>query len=430
MAGGLGIVGVAGYGFLGLTGHALPVADTAAVASLYLLVNIIGPGLFVALEQETSRATSATTARGGELRPIVRNAVLHALLMLALVLVVLLAISPVLTAKALSGQWGLFAAVVLSVVTSAAVYLVRGLLGGRQRFTGYAATLGVEGLARLLPSVALALSGSANGVLYALFFAAGSAFGALAGLPALRSSAAPAAPAAPVDPLAPAAHEAEVPTTFAAMGRALVLLVLGTLLMQLVANLAPIVVTSRMTWDKATAAAFAAAFVLVRVPLFLFAPVQAMLLPSITRAAAAGDTATVWRRLRVVLLAVAAIGVPGALLSLLLGPWVVRVFFDAEVDLPGLVVGLLGVSTIALMVAQVLQPGLVALDQHRFVTAAWVLGSVVLVGLLFLPGDPLRAAVLAQLVASAVVVATMSVGLLRRLRGRVASAPVPAGAPG
>ncbi|PWW62093.1 hypothetical protein [Actinokineospora spheciospongiae] len=421
MAAGLGVVGVAGYGFIGLTGHTLPAADAAALASLYLLVNIIGPGLFVALEQETSRATSARLAVGGELRPVVRHALLHGLIMLVAVLALLGAISPVLTARALGGQWGLFAAVVLSVVTSAGVYLVRGLLGGRQRFHGYAATLGVEGVARLLPCAVIAVSGP-DGVLYALAFAAGSGFGALAGLPGLRARTV-------VDVHLPGEGGEPEASTFGSMGRGLLLLVVGTLLMQLVANLAPIVVTSRLVSDPTTAQAFASAFVLVRVPLFLFAPVQAMLLPGITRAATTGDTATVWARLRLVLLAVAGIGVPAAVLSFTVGPLAARVFFGAEVDLAGAVVGLLGVGTIALMVAQVLQPGLVAFGRHRYVTAAWVLGAVVLVGLLFLPGDPLRAAIAAQLAASVAVVAVMAVGLFRAIRGGTRATPpaVPVG---
>ncbi|MGH3881335.1 MAG: hypothetical protein ACRDSK_30290, partial [Actinophytocola sp.] len=64
MGAGLAFVGAAGYAFVALTGHTLPPADAAAAASLYLMVNIVGPGLFSALEQETSRAVSAELAAG------------------------------------------------------------------------------------------------------------------------------------------------------------------------------------------------------------------------------------------------------------------------------------------------------------------------------------------------------------------------------
>ncbi len=402
MGAGLAVVGAAGYGFVALAGHTLPAQEVAAVSSLYLLVNIIGPGLFVALEQETSRATAARLVTGGDLRPVVRTAVLHALVMLAGALALLAAISPVLTGRALAGEWGLFAAVILSVITSAAVYLVRGLLGGRQQFVGYAATLGVEGVARLLPCAVIAVSGAPDGVFYALAFAAGSGFGALVGLLGLRE---------PRSPLTETAPEAVEQT-----GRTLSLLVAGTLLAQLVANLAPIVVTSRLTADPVTAAAFAAAFVLVRIPLFLFAPVQAMLLPALTRAATRRDRAAAWATLRLILLVVACIGAVGALASFTVGPLAVRVLFGAETTLSHAVVGFLGIGTIGLMTAQVLQPGLVAFGRHKYVTLAWVAGSAVLVGLLFLPGDPLLAAVIGQLAGSAAVVGVMAAALFRALR--------------
>ncbi|MPZ83032.1 MAG: hypothetical protein GEV28_22620 [Actinophytocola sp.] len=424
MGGGLALVGAAGYGFVALAGHTLPPADAAAVASLYLLVNIIGPGLFSALEQETSRSVSAELVAGRGVGPVARNAWLLAAGMLAAVLVVLAAISPILTNDALGGEWGLFVAVLISVATSAAVYVVRGVLGGQQRFTGYGATLGLEGVARILPCVVIAVSGIPNAVGFAIVFALGSGFGALAGLPWLRGPA-----GKPVDvegDLAPAG-------TVGRMARRLSFLVGGTVLMLVVMNVAPIVVTPRLAEDAGTAAAFASAFVLARIPLFLFTPVQAMLLPSLTRAATVGDYAAVRAKLRLILLAVAAIGLPGALASFVIGPWAVQVLFGAEVRLSGTVVGLLGVSTVGLMVSQVLQPGLVALGRHKLVTLSWVSGTVVLVALLALPGDPVRAGVAAQLAGSALVVTVMLTALYRALRTRpamVAESPSAAGVSG
>jgi O-antigen/teichoic acid export membrane protein len=421
MGGGLALVGAAGYGFVALAGHTLAPADAAALASLYLMVNIIGPGVFSALEQETSRSVSAEAAAGRGIGSVGRHAWLLAAGMLAVLLVVLLAVSPILTGSAFAGQWGLFLAVLLSVVTSAAVYVVRGLLGGTQRFTGYSATLAAEGLARILPCLAIAVAGMPNSTGYALIFAAGSGFGAVAGLFWLGRRPTEAPTEAPTGD-APR-HE---PATVTKMARSLSLLVGGTLLMLVVMNVAPIVITSRLTDDAVTAAAFASAFVLARIPLFLFAPVQAMLLPSLTRAAATADFAAVRAKLRLILMAVLAIGLPGVLASFTIGPWAVQVLFGAEVRLSGTVVGLLGVSTVGLMVALVLQPGLIALGAHKSVTTAWLAGTVVLVALLALPGDPIRAGVLAQLAGAALVVAIMLRTLSTALRGG-ADAATPAG---
>jgi O-antigen/teichoic acid export membrane protein len=416
MGGGLLVVGIAGYGFIALTGRTLSTSDAAAVSSLYLMINIIGPGVFVALEQETSRSVSATLAAGGQAAPIARRAAALAGLMLVGLLVVLAAISPVLVDRALGGRWSLFAAVLLGTVTSAMVYLARGVLGGSRRFAGYSATLAFEGAARLLPCVAVAVSGAPDATVYALLFAAGSAIGAVAGTPWLRG----------LDK-AVVTDSVEPVGSLGRMASATLVLAGSTLLSQLVANLAPIVVSSRLAGDTATAAAFTSAFILVRIPFFLFAPVQAMLLPTLTAAATTGRFGDFRRALRLILTAIAAVGIPGAIASLLIGPPAVQVLFGAHVRLSGPLLGLLGIGTIALMVAQVLQPALVALGRHRAVTTSWLLGSVVLTGLLFLPGNPVHAAAAAQLIGSAVVVAGMAWAVASELRARSTPArePVP-----
>ena len=424
MGGGLLVVGIAGYGFVALSGQTLSAADSSVVSSLYLMLNIIGPGVFVALEQETSRSISSELARGGRAGPVARRAANLALVLLVGLLVVLAAISPVLVSRALGGHWSLFAAVLLGTATSMMVYLARGILGGTRRFVGYSATLALEGAARLLPSVVVALSGAPNATAYGLLFATGSAFGALAGTPWLRrlDRAGVDAPVGiggqpgGLDLLpgpAPATED-----TLVRMGVATLVLAGSTLLSQVVANVAPIVVAARLVADPATAAAFTSAFILVRIPFFLFAPVQAMLLPTLTAAVTKGRFDVFRRTLRLILTAIALVGIPGALLSLFVGPWAVQVLFGAHVRLSGPMLGVLGVGTIGLMIAQVLQPALVALGRHRSVTMAWLLGSVVLVGLLFLPGDPIHAAVLAQLLGSVFVVGGMARALSAYLRSR------------
>jgi O-antigen/teichoic acid export membrane protein len=418
MGGGLLVVGIAGYGFIALSGRTLSTADAAAVSSLYLMINIIGPGVFVALEQETSRSVSAALAKGGNAAPVARRALTLAVALLAALLVVLMAVSPILVSRALGGRWSLFAAVLLGTATSAMVYLARGVLGGTRRFAGYSMTLALEGAARLLPAIAVSVSGVRDAAAYGLLFAAGSAFGALAGTPWLRGldKATATGPVLDQDLLEP-----EAPGSLSRMASATIVLAGSTLLSQFVANVAPIVVNARLVADTATAAAFTSAFILVRIPFFLFAPVQAMLLPTLTAAATTGKLSVFRRTLRLILTAIAAVGVPGAVASLLIGPWAVQVLFGAHVRLSGPMLGLLGVGTIGLMVAQVLQPALVALGRHRSVTTSWLVGSVVLTGLLFLPGNPVHAAVIAQLAGSAIVVAGMARAVVGELQVRTAA---------
>ena len=64
VGGGLFVLGVSAYVVLGLAGHTLPPGEYAAVASLYLLAAITGPGVFTAVEQETNREVSSRRAAG------------------------------------------------------------------------------------------------------------------------------------------------------------------------------------------------------------------------------------------------------------------------------------------------------------------------------------------------------------------------------
>ncbi|APU12231.1 hypothetical protein UA75_00660 [Actinoalloteichus sp. GBA129-24] len=521
---GLVIVGIAGFGFLAIVGNTMPPAQTVALQSLYMMVSIIGPGLFVSLEQETNRVVSSGLATGVDPRSGIRRIGLLGLALAGLTVVVLLAASPLLIDRLLGGNPMLLVLTLLSVAMSAAMFLTRGLLGASQQFTGYSASLAAEGLSRLIGCVVIVLLGLSTESLFGLAFVAGGGFAALVALPWLRrefsryprAGAAPTAP--PADPEAEAGQHlasaavaagspppavepsttessasgaqaagtrpqsgltvgvpgAEVPADTAAevtadltredqipaptasadeathagtsrqsvdhatavaevvaghtvgrIAKGLVFLGVATLLAQLVANLAPLVVNGRLVEDRATATAFGFAFVLTRIPLLLFSPIQAMLLPVLTKAAVHGEYDVVRKRVGIILIAVGVVGLPGAVFSALVGPWLVVTFFGAQTLPSAGVMGLLGLSTVLLMLAQILQPALVAMGMHQTVSLAWVLGTLLLIGLLALPGDPITAAVIAQLAGPLVVVLLTGVGLARRLRSHHRPRPLP-----
>jgi O-antigen/teichoic acid export membrane protein len=400
LAAGLGVLGAAGYAFVAVVGHVFEgPADAGALnalISLYMLVNIIGPGVFAALEQETSRAVSTAAARGEPLRPVARRAGVLALWSFGALVVSVLVAWPLVLGRVLEWRIGLLAALLVAIAGSGAVYWARGLLGGQQRFAPYARTLYVEGAVRLLPC--LVLLGFALEVpsAYGLAFAVGSAVAAVSVATALRLP--PAAPAHPDG-----------------MGRSLLYLMGAIGLSQLLANLAPVVVTYRSPGDLVAAAVFGSTFVLARVPLFLFAPVQAVLLPHVTRAAALGRYAELSRRLWQVLALVAGLGVLGVAGCVWLGPWAAEWLFNTAYRPPVATLALLGSATLVMMLALVVQPTLVALGRQRTVTIGWIAGSVVFLVLLLTGSEPIQAALLAQLVGPLVVLGVLLVGALRAL---------------
>jgi O-antigen/teichoic acid export membrane protein len=406
LAVGLGVLGAAGYAFVAVVGHVFHgPADAGALnalISLYMLVNIIGPGVFAALEQETSRAVSAAAARGEPLRPVARRAGVLALWSFAALVAVVLIAWPLVLGRVLEWRPGLLVALLVAIAGSGAVYWARGLLGGQQRFPAYARTLYVEGAVRLLPCLALLALALEEPAAYGFAFAAGSAVAALSVLPALRLPAADAVPAPD------------------GMGRSLLYLAGAIALSQLLANLAPVVVTYRSPDDLVAAAVFGSTFVLARVPLFLFAPVQAVLLPHVTRAAAMGRHDELRRRLGQVLALVAGLGALGVAGCVWLGPWAAEQLFNTAYRPSVSTLALLGAATLVMMLALVVQPTLVALARQRTVTIGWIAGSLVFLVVLVVGPEPIAAALLAQLVGPFVVLAVLLVGVLRALRAPAA----------
>jgi O-antigen/teichoic acid export membrane protein len=415
MAVGLGLVGLAGYAFVAIVGRVFGRSgdpnDLTALTSVYLLTNIVGPGLYVALEQEVSRSVSHRSAMGRSVYPAAIRGALLGVAMSVIAALVLVALWVPALSRVLNDRVGLLAAVVLAVAGAGMAYWTRGVLSGQQRFVAYAGTLHLEGGTRLLGMALLLGCAVQAPEAYGFVFAAGAGLAGLAMLPTLRLGARP--------------ETTEPPDR---MGRSLAFLVTSTLLMQLIANLGPVVVAYRLPTDAVAAGAFAATFVLARIPLFLFAPVQAMLLPALTRALVADDRAAFRRRVRQTTVIIAVFTSAGALLGGTIGPWAVGTLLGLASPPGPLVLVLLAVATGLLMVCQMLQPALVAAGRQRRVATAWVAGAVVFTGLLFAPVPPIQAALIAQLAGPAVTVALAGAALL--VEARTTHPPTSAAEPG
>src|SRR5215469_2135226 len=86
MAAGMVVFAGSGYAFVVLAGRALPKDQATLATSVYFLVNVIGPGVFFALEQVASRTTAAGLATGVELGAVARRAYRSGLKLLAAVM--------------------------------------------------------------------------------------------------------------------------------------------------------------------------------------------------------------------------------------------------------------------------------------------------------------------------------------------------------
>jgi O-antigen/teichoic acid export membrane protein len=423
MLAGTVLVGLSGYVFFAVIGHdRFEPATAAALAATYLLSNILGPGVFIAAEQESSRVVSSgrastppagtgdsTPAAAGT--PIDRTTVRRLALICAglgvLTLLVLGIVSPVLLANVLDGDMGLLLALMLAVIGSAAVYYIRGLAGGQQRFHRYAATTGIDGGARIVGCVTLAAAGTTNPVAYALALCAGPAVAAVC----------TARGAVTTKPAHPAITEVAAPT-ITALSRGVAYLLVASFVSLAMANLAPVIVTGLTDADPAAATGFAAAVVLTRVPLLLMGPIQALLLPRLTLAADTGRLRDFRRDTGLGLAVIGVLAVVSVAVVAVLGRWALDLLVGAAGDASSTaVLILLTVSAMLQMAVQFLQPALIALRLHRMLVVAWLCGGAVFALSFLLPIDPIDRGVLAQL-AGPVVTMVIEVAALGTAVGR------------
>jgi O-antigen/teichoic acid export membrane protein len=397
---GVALIALSAYAVLAMAGHVLAPAQYAAVASLYLLMSVLGPGIFVAVEQQATHEVSARIATGAGWGPALRSGALASARLAGAVTLIVVALSPLLVPRVFGGSWLLLGGAVLAVWGAAASYPLRGVYAGQRRFGWYGSCMAIEGVGRAGAAAGLVGFGVTGGGWYGLVFGFGLVLSAALTVWGPRSGG--PGPELPVGGL------------FNKIG----VLACGCGLTLVIANLGPVVLTFRLgsadpttnaadPTNAALAASFVSLFVLARIPVLLVTPVQAMLLTRLTEAAQRGAFDE-WRRIvRLSLIGVAVLGVPGVVGGALFGPWAAEVFFHSPLRQSWAVGGLLAVGTVGMVTAQVLQPALVALGRNRSASTAWGIGTAVFAALLALPGLPLVGCVAAQVAAPGVVTASM-----------------------
>ncbi len=408
------MIGLSGFVFLSVIGHGrFNAVTSAALSSTYLLVNILGPGVFAAIEQETSRTVSHTIAIGAEPRAGIRRMLAISAALSLLTLLVLAALASVLLPQVLDDNIGLLIAIGFSVFGSALIFLVRGIFGGQSRFGHYAWSLMIDGGVRLAGCTLLAVLGNTSPSTYAVVLSAGPMVASLVMFlirPGRRESLSTAVGSTKSD-VSPA-------PSWSHLTRGVLGLLISSVLWMSMSNLAPVIVTASMPAAPELAAGFTVALVLTRISLLMMAPIQALFLPRLSRAVATLDTDGFRRDLLNGLMLVLVLGAAAISGFAGLGPLAIRVLFGEASDTNGRgVLALLAVSSVILMLVLMLQPALVALRQSGRMVAGWVTGTAVFIGcFILLPMRPLDAAIFAQLAGPATTLIVHIFGLTTGLR--------------
>jgi len=371
------------YILLAIAARHLDPAGFASVSAYYLLINTVGRGLFAAVELETTRAVAAGTHG---MRAALRQT--GVLLVGALVLLGL-------AAPLLTGGVTTVALLAVGAVTMAAAYLVRGPLAGRQRYGRYAATFWIEAGVGLAAAVVLTvIDEHATAAWIAVLALAPGVAPLVLWAPRLRLQ-----ECHPPDVRLPEGHP---PATAAAHDAAPLGPVLWSAALLLagqgVWNLAPVLVTGRLTDAATLAAGFTTVAVVVRAPVLLFPTIQAMLLPRLAGGA---------RTPRALVAAVVAAGLVWVAVATVAVPFVAAFVFATTAPPAPWIVALLALSIALGAVAQVAQAQLVAGRRTHAAALAWLLGLVVLLGIGLVAAPPVPAATIGQLAAAGLVLGAL-----------------------
>jgi len=396
VASGLAIFGLATYGHLGLAGAALGPVGLAPLSVLWSLLNAVGIGLFLPFEQELGRRTAERRARGEGNAPVARQALVGAGVVLAVVVVIVSLGAGVMSAQLFAGVGAMVPLFLLAMAGMAASYVLRGLLSGNGRFGRYGAQLAVDGVLRFGGALVLTAVGSSSVLAYGSLLVVAPVLAVLITVPRPSSIVTPGP-----------SQVARV----AAVG--LGTLIAASLASQVLANAGPIIVELLATADEAAASGrFVAALVIARVPLFVFAAVQAVLLPGLAAAVGARQASTFRSRMVVVSVATVAIGIVGTVAVWLVGADLVPLVFSDAFGIERGVITLIAASGAVFMVAQVAAQALLALGAERIVVVGWSVGLVILVLTLAWQGPIAERAALALLTGSVGAFVVLAFGTL------------------
>ncbi len=170
---GLVVAGLATYAFQILAFRNLNKLDYGALNTLWVVVFVLAPGVFLPLEQEVGRAMASRRVHGIGGAPIVRRAGAlgggFAVVVAAAVLIVAATTSAV--TRLFAGHVGLVVCLVVALFTFGIEYLARGAFAGTGNFGAYGVSMAAEALLRLAPCIPLALLGANNPVWFGLCLA-------------------------------------------------------------------------------------------------------------------------------------------------------------------------------------------------------------------------------------------------------------------
>ncbi|MGA9278778.1 lipopolysaccharide biosynthesis protein [Ilumatobacter sp.] len=399
------------------------------IVSLWFATFALAPGFFLPLEQELGRALAHRRAIGDGSAPVVRKVAKLSAVLVAVILLVILAASPLIARSYFDGDWLMVVALMATFAAFAPAHLARGICSGSGRFREYALIMGSDGVIRIILTIVLAIIGikaaGAYGMVIAIspLFAVGYVWrrGALAPFPRRRLAAGVDVPAGdvPIEAGDDDVLDEGSPAEWNEVTPNLGWLLLGSVFAAALLNAGPITATLLASDNEADfVTQFSFGVLLARIPLFLFQAVQAALLPGLSRLAARGELVEFRAGLLRLAYLVIVVGIVGTAGAFILGPLAADLVYD--VDLSGRTLAMLALASSVYMLALALGQAVIALKGHALVALGWGFGLATFVLVTWLSSDELfRRIEFGLLFSSVAAFVAFAIALQRRLASGV-----------
>jgi O-antigen/teichoic acid export membrane protein len=378
LSAGMLVSGALTYAFHLLVARTLGPADFGRIAVLWAAVFLVATAVFRPLEQTTARAVADRLARGEDARSVLRSVATVCIVAMVLAGGAMAAAWQPITRRLFQGDDAMSAMLVAGVLLFSLVYVGRGLLGGVRWFRGYAASLCIDGVVRLLIAAPL--------VVFASERLAGVA---VVGAGVIGIGVPLAARAGDLRRLVRGRAAAPFPIR-AAVAFAAPASIISTVDQTLV-NGGPLLVAAGGGRHATTAAGLVfAATMIVRAPVYVFQGLGASLLANLTHLNATAGS----KRTRAAVIRIAAVmlgaGAVTVVTAVAIGPAALRIAFGPTyiADRPQLAA--LGAGVGLYLAASTLSQALLAADRGGRASLAWLISLGVFVGVYAaVPGAPL-----------------------------------------
>jgi O-antigen/teichoic acid export membrane protein len=386
----LGSAGLLAYGFFAVASHTLSREEYGEIVVLWSVVFVAASTLFRPIEQLLSRTLAEREQVGEDTGRVLRvAATIQGGVTLAAVALLLILREPI-SDNLLEGGEALFWILVVALIGFGGAYYARGFLAGRRQFGLYATLLVLEGCARLLFALAVAV-GIASGIDAVALGIAAAPMASMAVMPfALRRRRSSASLAGTGETSLSAGSEPEFTLSRGGAFAAAVLLMMLS---------EQIIVSSGALFVRASVGAAAAGYIfnvlmVARAPLVLFQAIAASLLPHLTRLRARGDATgqdAFRMSVNTTLLMIVAFAAVTTVGVLLIGPEVMQLAFGDKFTYDRVGLAIVAVGMGFYLSGAALNQAALAQGQARRAAACWVFcATAFVIWNLVAPLDPFR----------------------------------------